>query len=140
MLSRPIRDEERDTVNAIDGIAEQAGEGAYAAIREQKDRYVAALVVGVDPDAEWTESGQGMDGGLPRGRPRAATALPLQTAARGGPRAPADPPVSAARIRPCSPPRTATQSDRVTGTLRCARRDPSWQMARQPMASRNRIR
>lgn len=62
-----IRDEERDTVNSSDGIAEQAGQGAYAAIREQKERYVSALVVGIDPDAEWSESGQGMAGGPPSG-------------------------------------------------------------------------
>lgn len=54
------REGQRDTVNSVDGIAAQAGEGAFAAIREQKDRYVAALVVGVDPEAEWDEAGQGM--------------------------------------------------------------------------------
>ena len=63
------RDETRDTVNSIDDIAAQAGQGAYCAIREQKDRYVAALVVGIDPDAEWHESGQGMAGGPPPGGP-----------------------------------------------------------------------
>lgn len=63
------RKETRDTVNTIDGIAEQAGEGAYCAIREQKDRYVAALVVGIDPNAQWRESGQGMIGGPPPGGP-----------------------------------------------------------------------
>ena len=63
------RGEERDTVNRIDGIADQAGQGAYCAIREQKDRYVAALVVGVDPNAQWQESGQGMAGGPPPGGP-----------------------------------------------------------------------
>lgn len=39
----------RDTVNASDGIAAQAGEGAYAGLREAPGRYVASLVVGVDP-------------------------------------------------------------------------------------------
>jgi len=63
------RGEARDTVNRIDGIAEQAGQGAYCAIREQKDRYVAALVVGVDPNAQWREGGQGMAGGPPPGGP-----------------------------------------------------------------------
>ncbi|MGE4324361.1 MAG: intradiol ring-cleavage dioxygenase [Sphingobium sp.] len=57
------RDETRDTVNGVDGIAGQAGQGAYCAIREQKTRYVAALVVGIDPKAEWHEGGQGMPGG-----------------------------------------------------------------------------
>lgn len=41
----------RDTVNSNDGIAEEAGEGAYAAVREAGDRHVATLVVGVDPEA-----------------------------------------------------------------------------------------
>ncbi len=63
------RSEERDTVNSIDGIAAQAGEGSYCSIREQKDRYIAALVVGVDPEAQWTEQNQGMNGFGPGGRP-----------------------------------------------------------------------
>jgi protocatechuate 3,4-dioxygenase beta subunit len=63
------RNETRDTVNAIDGIAEQAGQGSYCAVREQKDRYIAALVVGVDPNAEWSEGGQGMGGPPPGGLP-----------------------------------------------------------------------
>lgn len=59
------RDEERDTVNAIDGIAKEAGKGSYCAIREQQDRYIAALVVGIDPKARWSEQGQGMGGPPP---------------------------------------------------------------------------
>lgn len=43
------RSAERDTMNGNDGIAQQAGEGAFAAIREQQARYDAALVVGIDP-------------------------------------------------------------------------------------------
>lgn len=65
-----LRQEERDTVNSIDGIARQAGEGACCAIREQDDRYIASLVVGVDPAATWSEQGQGMGGpGGPGGPP-----------------------------------------------------------------------
>jgi hypothetical protein len=45
-------------VNAIDGIAKEAGEGSYCAIREQQGRYIAALVVGIDPKARWSEQGQ----------------------------------------------------------------------------------
>ena len=41
----------RDTVNANDFIAEEAGEGAYAGVREAGNRYVATLVIGVDPTA-----------------------------------------------------------------------------------------
>ncbi|TPE61837.1 intradiol ring-cleavage dioxygenase [Sandaracinobacter neustonicus] len=66
------RSGQRDTLNSIDGIAAEAGEGAYAAIREQKDRYIAALVVGIDPAARWTEGGpggRGPDGMRPGGPP-----------------------------------------------------------------------
>ena len=61
------RAQERDTLNRIDDIATQAGQGAYCAIREQADRYIAALVVGIDPAARWQEGGQGMRGGPPPG-------------------------------------------------------------------------
>ena len=54
------RDGTRDTVNGTDGIAAQAGDGAYAAVREATGRYVASLVIGVDPTAV---SGSGMPGG-----------------------------------------------------------------------------
>ncbi|WP_261395347.1 intradiol ring-cleavage dioxygenase [Salipiger bermudensis] len=59
------RSAERDTTNGNDGIAQQAGEGAYAAIREQKARYDAALVVGIDPQAESTEGAMGRPAGGP---------------------------------------------------------------------------
>lgn len=62
------RGETRDTANVHDGIAEEAGEGAYCAIREQRDRYSAALVVGIDPKSRWRESGFGA-GGPPPGPP-----------------------------------------------------------------------
>ncbi len=61
---------ERDTMNSNDGIAKQAGEGAYAAIREQYDYYDAALVVGIDPEATSSESGMGAGG--PAGGPPAS--------------------------------------------------------------------
>ncbi|MAY86735.1 MAG: protocatechuate dioxygenase [Pseudooceanicola sp.] len=41
----------RDTMNTSDRIAQRAGDGAFAAIREQTGFYDAALVVGVAPDA-----------------------------------------------------------------------------------------
>ena len=43
---------ERGTFNRNDWIAREAGAGAFAAVRELDDRYVAALVVGVDPLVE----------------------------------------------------------------------------------------
>lgn len=45
-------------MNADDWIAAQAGEGAYAAVREAPGRYAASLVIGVDP----TGTGQGGGG------------------------------------------------------------------------------
>lgn len=56
----------RDTVNSNDGIAEEAGEGAYAGVRETGDRYVATLVIGVDPQAV-SQGGRGSPGGPPSG-------------------------------------------------------------------------
>lgn len=75
------RSAERDTMNGNDGIAQQAGEGAFAAIREQKARYDAALVVGIDPQAESTEGAMGR---RPAARRRAA---PRPRADRWGRRA-----------------------------------------------------
>ncbi len=42
---------ERDTRNASDRIAQQAGEASYATVEELADMYVATLIVGVDPGA-----------------------------------------------------------------------------------------
>ncbi|MGH1452191.1 MAG: hypothetical protein ACRBBV_03395 [Paracoccaceae bacterium] len=49
----------RDTMNGNDGIAKQAGDGAFAAVRETTTRYEADLVVGVNPNAQ-------SRGGMPR--------------------------------------------------------------------------
>ncbi|KHQ55210.1 intradiol ring-cleavage dioxygenase [Mameliella alba] len=43
------REDPRDTMNRDDWIAQRAGEGAFAAIREQASGYDAALVVGIEP-------------------------------------------------------------------------------------------
>lgn len=66
-----VRGATRDTMNGDDWIAEQAGEGAFAAIREQKDYYDAALVVGINPLATSTDSAPGGPGGAggPQGGP-----------------------------------------------------------------------
>jgi len=42
----------RDTLNAGDGIAIEAGGSVLGAVREERDRYVATLTVVVDPEAE----------------------------------------------------------------------------------------
>lgn len=67
----------RDTVNANDWIAQEAGDGAFAFVQEQKDHYVAALVIGVSRDAT---SVQQRPGGPPPDRRMDAPtsgALPL---------------------------------------------------------------
>ncbi|MGH1367683.1 MAG: intradiol ring-cleavage dioxygenase [Maritimibacter sp.] len=70
-----LREVMRDTVNSNDGIAQQAGDGAFAAIREQSDRYVAQLVVGVDETAV-SQTGVGAP---PRGGPPPSGAQPAGT-------------------------------------------------------------
>ncbi|WP_273691307.1 intradiol ring-cleavage dioxygenase [Ketogulonicigenium vulgare] len=99
------RSDTRDTVNKGDGIAAEAGEGAYCAIREQADRYIAALVVGIDPDATWTEGGQGM-GGPGRGGPEGGP---------GGGMPPGPPPEGSAPPgqMPGQPPEAGDPADRV---------------------------
>lgn len=77
------RAEPRDTANAADGIAAEAGEGAHCAIREQRDRYVAALVVGIDPTAEWRERGP-FGGGPPGFRPGGPPPFPPPGPTSGG--------------------------------------------------------
>ncbi|MFV0291913.1 MAG: intradiol ring-cleavage dioxygenase [Paracoccus sp. (in: a-proteobacteria)] len=61
-----IRSGSRDTVNRNDNIAAEAGEGAYAYLREQADGYDAVLVIGIDPAAK---SQQGGDMGMGGDRP-----------------------------------------------------------------------
>ncbi|MBO0661807.1 intradiol ring-cleavage dioxygenase [Jiella sp. MQZ9-1] len=51
----------RDTLNASDGIAREAGAASHAAITEQGTRYLAALIVGVDPAAK-SNSAEGFNG------------------------------------------------------------------------------
>lgn len=60
-----LREGSRDTINRNDNIAAQAGPGAYAYIREQPKGYQAALVIGIDPEAQSTQSGPA--GGPPPG-------------------------------------------------------------------------
>ena len=73
----------RDTVNATDGIAAQAGSGAYAHVAEQPDGYDAALVVGVSRD-EVSQAGQRQLGPPPGGDDGAPSNMP------GGPGGPGD--------------------------------------------------
>ncbi|MCB1335240.1 MAG: intradiol ring-cleavage dioxygenase [Roseivivax sp.] len=61
------RTAERDTTNGTDGIARQAGEGAFAALREQAAHYTAALVVGIDETASSRAGKRPGAGGPPPG-------------------------------------------------------------------------
>jgi protocatechuate 3,4-dioxygenase beta subunit len=51
----------RDTANSADGIAQQAGAASFAYVKERSDRYVAAMIIGVNPNA----ASAGGVGGLP---------------------------------------------------------------------------
>lgn len=55
------RDMTRTTLNANDGIAQQAGEYSIATMRENGSDYVAALIIGVDASA--TSGGFSLGGG-----------------------------------------------------------------------------
>jgi protocatechuate 3,4-dioxygenase beta subunit len=78
------RSGKRDMVNINDGIAQQAGEGSYAAVREQTRGYDAALVVGIDPKARSMNQG-GPDGKRPPLMPAGNDGMPNMQFVPGGP-------------------------------------------------------
>lgn len=57
------RSAERDTLNTGDSIANQATHASFAYVKELSDAYLAAMIVGVDPNAVSTRSGPGGPGG-----------------------------------------------------------------------------
>jgi protocatechuate 3,4-dioxygenase beta subunit len=60
----------RDTANNADGIARQAGAGSQAYIKERSDSYLAAMVIGVNPNARPGGPSVGpAPGGFPPGGP-----------------------------------------------------------------------
>ena len=64
------REAQRDTFNATDGIAQGATHIAFASTKEEADHYVAALTIGVDPNAQGMTGDQmGGFGGSPPGAP-----------------------------------------------------------------------
>lgn len=73
------RGSDRDTLNANDNIATQATRASFAYVKELSDKYLVAMIVGVDPNA--TSVAQGMG----RGGPGGAGGPPPD----GGPGAPA---------------------------------------------------
>lgn len=88
------RGDERDTLNRTDGIALAATDAAQAAIREERARYVASLVVGVDPAATGMTAGPGgppggpFPGGPPPGPPPNESGPPPGPPPEGGPLGP----------------------------------------------------
>lgn len=56
------RSSTRDTLNSNDSIAAQSTRAAYAFIKELDEEYLAAMIIGVDPNAQST-IGFSMDGG-----------------------------------------------------------------------------
>jgi protocatechuate 3,4-dioxygenase beta subunit len=57
----------RDTLNSTDGIAAQATRASFAYVKELADSYLAAMIIGVDPNAKSSDTG--MPGGPPPGGP-----------------------------------------------------------------------
>lgn len=59
------RGSDRDTLNANDNIAAQATRASFAYVKELADRYLVAMIVGVDPAAESAATAMGAPGGAP---------------------------------------------------------------------------
>lgn len=59
---------DRDVLNGNDNIATQATRASFAYVKELEERYLVAMIIGVDPNAESTAMG-GMGGGAPMGDP-----------------------------------------------------------------------
>jgi protocatechuate 3,4-dioxygenase beta subunit len=79
------RSGKRDMVNINDGIAQQAGEGSYAAVREQAGGYDAALVVGIDPKTRSVQQGGPGGGNRPPSMPAGNDGMPNMQFGPGGP-------------------------------------------------------
>lgn len=61
------RGSDRDTLNANDNIATQATRASFAYVKELADRYLVAMIVGVDPAATSTATDMRPAGGPPPG-------------------------------------------------------------------------
>jgi protocatechuate 3,4-dioxygenase beta subunit len=59
----------RDTLNTSDGIASQATRGSFAYVKELADKYLVAMIIGVDPKAVSAGGGPRGPGGPPPGGP-----------------------------------------------------------------------
>ncbi|MEE2952928.1 MAG: intradiol ring-cleavage dioxygenase [Pseudomonadota bacterium] len=89
------RQGERDTINANDWIAKQAGDASFAYVKEGETAYEVALIVGVDPSAKSVQSAPPPppDGVPPEGPPPQGFGGPPPGGARGPDGAPSGPPL-----------------------------------------------
>lgn len=60
---------DRDVLNGNDNIAQQATRASFAYVKELEERYLVAMIIGVDPNTESTATMGGMGGGAPVGDP-----------------------------------------------------------------------
>lgn len=60
---------DRDVLNANDNIASQATRASFAYVKELEERYLVAMIVGVDPTAESSTGFGGAPGGGAGGEP-----------------------------------------------------------------------
>jgi protocatechuate 3,4-dioxygenase beta subunit len=73
---------DRDVLNGNDNIAAQATRASFAYVKELEERYLVAMIIGVDPSAEGATGFEGVGGGAPMGeRP---SGPPPDGAAMGG--------------------------------------------------------
>jgi hypothetical protein len=63
-------------VDINDGIAQQAGEGSYAAIHKETKNYNAALAIGIDPKARSVQQGGPGGGNNPPSMPAGNDGMP----------------------------------------------------------------
>jgi len=77
------RPAKRDMVNINDSIAQQAGEGSCATVREQAAGYDAALVVGIDSKARSVQRGGFGGGNRPPSLPEGDDGMPNMRIGRG---------------------------------------------------------
>jgi len=83
---------DRDVLNANDNIAAQATRASFAYVKELEERYLVAMIVGVDPNAQSTATMGGSGGGAPMGAP--PSGLPPDGGAGGAPSTTTDTTVS----------------------------------------------
>ncbi len=60
---------DRDVLNGNDNIAAQATRASFAYVKELEERYLVAMIVGVDPTAQGAAGFEGVGGGAPMGDP-----------------------------------------------------------------------